>query len=160
MGARGPAKQPSAITNLKGNPGRRDYGPEPEPPVGLPECPEWMGEVGRAKWAERVEKLQATNPKLITQLDGDALALYCEAWEEFLDARAEIEREGATCMSEKGGTYLHPAVGRKNKAIARLKLFGALFGMSPSDRVGLNVGDKPAPANPFQQLLKSRVNSN
>lgn len=155
-----PYKEPTALRELKGNPGRRDYGPEPEPPMGVPECPDWLGEVGRTKWAERVEKLLATNPKLITQIDGDTLALYCEAWEEFLDARAEIEREGSTCISEKGAAYLHPAVGRKNKAIARLKTIGALFGMSPSDRVGLSVGEKSAPPNPFQALLKSRASSN
>ena len=155
-----PYKEPTALRELKGNPGRRDYGPEPEPPSGVPDCPEWLGDVGRAKWAERVAKLVATNPKLITQIDGDMLGLYCEAWEELLDARAEIEREGPTCISDKGGTYLHPAVGRKNKAIARLKVFGALFGMSPSDRVGLSVGEKSAPENPFQSLLKSRASSN
>jgi P27 family predicted phage terminase small subunit len=65
--------------------------------------------------------------------------MYCEAFEEFIEARSEIDREGATCMSDKGGAYQHPAVGRKNKAIARMKQFGALFGMSP-------VGESELPA--------------
>lgn len=80
----------------------------------------------------------------LTQADEKLLSLYCEAWDEFFAARAEIEHSGIVAMSDKGAEYQHPAVGIKNRAIARIKQIGGEFGMSPAARVGLNIGGKGA----------------
>jgi P27 family predicted phage terminase small subunit len=66
-------------------------------------------------------------------------ALYCECWQDFFDAKREVDEGGATAVSEKGSVYQHPAVGRKNRAIDQIRKIGAEFGMSPSSRAGLTV---------------------
>lgn len=138
MGKRGPAKQPDAIQELHGRPGKRPpRNNMPVPPGQLPTCPDWLGDVGRKVWDKVAPILDAMG--VLTSVDGNALACYCEAWEDFQDARDEIETDGSTCTGKNGGAYLHPAVGRKNKAIERIKQFGAKFGMTPSDRTGIEV---------------------
>lgn len=159
MGKPGPSKTPTAELEKRGSWLAAGRGSEPQPPSGVPECPDWLSDVGRAKWDERVEILQKTKG-LITKLDGDFLALYCEAFEEFTESRQQIKDEGATCTSAKGGMYQHPAVGRKNNAINRMRIFGALFGMSPSDRVGLNIDGGDGDTDPLAALLKKRGSLN
>ena len=154
MARPGPKRTPTSELAKRGSwrANGREVGPTP--PGAIPSCPDWLTEIGRLKWADCIEVLNQTKV-LITQLDGDFLALYCEAFEEFIDARSEIERDGSTCKSLKGGEYQHPAVGRKNKAIERMRRFGALFGMSPSDRVGLNIGGDDE-TDPLAALLRKR----
>jgi P27 family predicted phage terminase small subunit len=159
MGKPGPKKTPTRILKKRGSWREEGRGLELQPPAGVPTCPDWLGDVGRAKWNERIEILSQTEG-LVTKLDGDFLALYCEAFKEFIDARLQIDREGATCVSEKGGEYQHPAVGRKNKAIERMRRFGALFGMSPSDRVSLNISGEDGETDPLARLLRKRGSLN
>ena len=159
MGRPGPKRTPTSELRKRGSWRANGRESEANPPDGIPECPGWLAEIGRAKWGECIEILSRT-PGLLTKLDGDFLALYCEAFEEFIEARNQIEIEGATCKSENGGHYQHPAVGRKNKAIERMRRFGALFGMSPSDRVGLNIGGDAGDVDPLAALLKRRGSLN
>jgi P27 family predicted phage terminase small subunit len=109
-------------------------GEEPQPPKGVPDCPEWLGVSGRAKWAELAPLLLDTG--CLTLADGDFLAMYCLAHDDLAEALAAIAKGGTEVVTEKG-TFEAPAVKRKKDAIARIKQFGAEFGLSPSSRVGL-----------------------
>lgn len=139
MGKRGPPKTPLGLNDLRGNPGKRSQSAGARFPDGEVQCPPWLGDVGRAKWAEMVTILSPVDG-LLKPAFADLLALYCEAFEEFAIATQEIfENGGATCYGEKGGAYAHPAAARKNSAIARMRQFGALFGLSPSDEAQLKI---------------------
>ncbi|MCE9556764.1 MAG: phage terminase small subunit P27 family [Planctomycetes bacterium] len=130
--------QPTALRILRGNPSKLPLpANEPQPKILaiVPEPPTWLGEVGQSVWREEAPKLHALG--LLTAVDLRALALYCEAWEELFEARKSIESHGLIATSEKGGEYQHPAVGIKNKAIQRIKQFGAEFGMTPSSRTSV-----------------------
>lgn len=150
MGKRGPKPKPTALRVFEGDPGRllakRHGEAQPGIPDAVPQPPEWLGKIGKAKWRELAPHLYPIG--LLTAVDVDALALYCEAWDELFAMRALIDESGAVAVSEKGGEYQHPAVGIKNKAIQRIKQFGALFGVGPATRVGLNV----APPNESDDL--------
>lgn len=141
MGKRGPKPKPTALRVFEGDPGRllgkREGELQPPKPPEPPAAPEWLGEHGKAIWNQHAPVLFAIG--CLTHNDQKLLSLYCEAWDEFFDARAEIEREGSTCTTDKGTCYQHPAVGRKNKAIQRIRQIGGDFGMSPAARVGLNI---------------------
>jgi P27 family predicted phage terminase small subunit len=104
-------------------------------------CPEWLGELGREKWEQMLPLLEDV-PGLMKPAYVDHLALYCEAYEEFRLSRDEIKEHGAIATTQTGACYQHPNVGRKNKAIQRMRQFGALFGLSPADATRVNPGDK------------------
>lgn len=139
MGKRGPRPTPTVALKLRGSKdvGGRRAG-EIEPPAGLPEPPQWLNFVEREVWDQTIADLSRM-PGLMTFLDRDMLASYCEAWGDFFEARAEIERDGPTCHSDKGGAYQHPAVGRKNSALERIRKLAAEFGMSPASRTSVKV---------------------
>lgn len=141
MGKRGPKPKPTALRVFEGDPGRllgkRAGEMQAAAPVVLPDPPDWLGEIGKQVWAKVAPVLYRIG--CLTENDLNALALYCEAWEEFFDARKEIETCGPTAYTDKGTCYQHPAVGRKNKAIQRIRQFGGDFGMSPAARVGLHI---------------------
>lgn len=157
MGKRGPAPTPEPLNELRGHPGRRPGKSQAGFPSGPVMCPDWLGDIGQAKFQELVTKLEPVDG-LLKPVFEDALALYCEAFEELLEAKAEIAKEGATCTSDKGGAYQHPAVGRKNKAIQRMKQFGALFGMSPvaESEINLSGGASDEEMDPLIELMNSR----
>lgn len=141
-GKRGPKPKPTALRVFEGDPGRllakRNGEVQPTGEVETPQPPEWLGETGKEVWHRVSGHLHRIG--CLTMIDTNLLALYCEAWDEFFEARAEIEKSGIVAMSDKGAEYQHPAVGIKNKAIQRIKQIGAEFGMSPTARVGLTVG--------------------
>ena len=48
---RGRKPKPTMIKVLEGNPGKRAINDrEPEPPAGIPECPDFLDEEARAEW--------------------------------------------------------------------------------------------------------------
>lgn len=159
-GKRGRNPTPTAVKKLTGNPGKRKLDPdELKFSDELPACPDWLGEIGRTKWNELIAIFGEVKGWL-TIADGGLLALYCEAFEDLIEARAEIEKDGPTCSGEKGGMYQHPAVGRKNKAIERMRAIGAKFGLSPADRVGLKMPGAQRVEDPLIAMLKRRAGQN
>lgn len=134
MGKRGPRPTPTAVLQLTGSRVLYDRGEEPQPPKEMPACPEWLGEAGRAKWNEVAPLLFGVG--CLTLADGDFLAMYCLAHDDLAEALAAIKLCGTEVVTEKG-VFEAPAVKRKKEAIARIKQFGAEFGLSPASRVGL-----------------------
>ena len=126
-------------------------------PSGIPECPSWLGDIGRLYWQETIEELSAVSG-LLSRIDRDVLAAYCVAWEDFHDARIEVESEGGTAISSKGLPYQHPAVGRKNEALKRALVLAKEFGMTPLARTKLPRLDNVPEENAFEQWLRDGKN--
>lgn len=148
MGKRGPKPKPTGLRVFEGDPGRLLSKREGEPlPAGQPTVPgppDWLGDIGREVWVRIAAVLHPI--QLLTQADLNLLALYCEAWDEFFAAREVVASEGMTAVSAKGGVFQHPAVGIKNRAIARIRQIGGDFGLSPASRVGLKATSAPQDA--------------
>lgn len=156
MAKTGPKPQPTKLRLVRGNPGRRPIDanePQPDAFSDAPPCPDWLGEVGRGVWADVCPKLMGSG--LLTAVDVGVLAMYCEAWDEFFEAREHIAKHGLIAVGEKGAEYQHPAVGIKNKAIQRIKQIGAEFGMTPSSRTGISLTPQKA-VDPLDQYLNQR----
>lgn len=88
-------------------------------------APDWLGEFGKAKFEEIVKTFEGG---YVPGEVREQLVLYCEAYDDLRTALDAIQREGATCVSDKGNTYQNPAVGIKNKAITRMRQFGPILG--------------------------------
>lgn len=135
MGKRGTKPLPAAYKVLHGNPGKRDIPPEPKA-YGALTPPEWLDGDALAKWNDLAPELQRTMGA--AALDSDTLAAYCYAWATFVGLR-----DAETCVtSEKGAIYQNPEVGLRNKSLEQMRKFGAVLGLSPSDRVGIPSNDK------------------
>ena len=83
---------PTALKIRAGNPGKRPLPTdEPQPMPGRPRCPEWLDPAAKAKWRALVPELERLG--LLTRLDGDALAAYCQAWAEVREATRTLRRD-------------------------------------------------------------------
>lgn len=130
MAKTGPKPKPATFKVLHGNPGKRDIPPEPKA-YGALIAPEWMEGEALAKWRELAPELQRSMGAAL--LDSDSLAAYCYAWSTFVRLRDAED----TVTSDKGAVYQNPEVGIRNKSLEQMRKFGAVLGLSPSDRVGL-----------------------
>ena len=171
MGKRGPAPEPTALKKAKGNPGRRPLNDkEPDPPKGVPRCPEYLSEYAREEWAYYAPILQKM--KLVSIADRNALATLCEALGRYREAEEAINEEGAvvdtllgfkTVDGEKEPMYVkkpNPWLKVSNDAVSQmLKLFSR-FGLTPSDRVSLRVEDEKDQPNDdsVESELEKRLN--
>jgi P27 family predicted phage terminase small subunit len=112
------------------------------PKRGRPACPKCLSKEAKAKWRKLVPELDRLG--LLTVVDGDALASYCQAWAEFQQATETLEREGRYTQNAAGTTTSHPAVLQQRTAWRALKDIGAQFGLNPAARGRLDV-EPPAP---------------
>src|SRR5262245_44781096 len=84
---------PTAIKRAHGERRQSRLNPrEPAPQPGEPTQPPGLGPVAAAEWARLVNL--ATGMKVLTVADGPALAAVCFAFEDLVEARAVIAKEG------------------------------------------------------------------
>ncbi len=164
MGKRGPSATPTKLRVLKGNAGKRPLNDrEPMPPAGKVKMPEWLP-IGAAHsaWEEIAPILNSMG--LLTTADPQALALLCDAYAEYTEARAIVQEEGMTYerTTEKGGTMImaRPEVGIAADAWRRVRAMLGEFGMTPSSRSNVKTPkDGGKPADPFEEFLRGRKRS-
>jgi len=148
MGLRGPKPKPTALRALERS--RKGSRAEPKPLATAPSRPAWLCAVGRAKWDQLVPELSRLG--LLTLVDGDVLATYCQTWADYLWAVAELQAKGRTFASASGYMGPHPAVAIQRDARAALARLGASFGMDPASRSRFAVAP-PDAADPLGDFL-------
>lgn len=151
MARTGRPPKPTRLKILAGNPGHRPLNKaEPRPQLGEPKCPSWLSKSAKAKWRRVAPELAKLG--LLTIVDGDALAAYCQAWAEFEWATTTLEKEGRTSKTSTGYMQQHPAVSMQRSAFAIIRQFSAMFGLDPSSRSGLTV-QPPDDVDDLEELM-------
>lgn len=154
----GPAKTPTHINNLKGNPGKRaENKNEPKPENGIPNTPRYLKKLPKY-WFETLAK-ELNQVGVITKIDSKALELLVEAYSEYRHHCDELEKEGYTYKTKEGLIKAHPAAAMKADAWKRVKAMMEQFGMSPSSRSKVSIVAKDE-FDPLEEFLKGRNNGN
>lgn len=140
LGRRGPPPTPTAIKQLRGNPGKRAIRkePEPKPPKSL-QAPEFLKGNARAEWERCAPELAQLG--LLTDVDLTMFAAYCEAFATWRQYEGLCEEHGAQLGVQMG--YRNAA----DRAAERMVKFGARFGLDPSSRTNVKAtppGEKEA----------------
>ena len=78
MGKRGPAPTPTAVLRLRGTYRKHRSRREPTPDSTAPECPDWLDDQAKEAWAQVLPQLERMG--VMTGIDGNALARYCQFW--------------------------------------------------------------------------------
>jgi P27 family predicted phage terminase small subunit len=82
------------------------------------------------------------------------LAVYCEAWAEWVDAREHLAEEGSVIIAAKSGYAMpNPYVAIGNSAREAIRKFASEFGMTPSSRSRIHVESPTAPIDPFDEFM-------
>lgn len=115
MAGKGPPPTPTAILKARGSWRAEARKDEPRPALAAPTCPEWMPDDGKAEWKRVVGELSGLG--LLTRLDRAALAVYCQAWSDFVLASTQSDSFTVRDVAAK-----------------RMIAAAAQFGMSPAAR--------------------------
>ena len=140
----GPPKKPTAQKILEGNPGKYPL-PKNEPKLhaAIPTMPVAVGRdvVARIEWEDITSLLFEHG--MITSIDGKAIAIYCLAFSEWTEARAVLEENGKTQVSERTGFELKsPWIAIRDKADDVMRRMLAEFGMTPASRTKVTAATK------------------
>ncbi len=151
---RGRKPLPSNVVRLRGNPGKRARNPnEPRPEARAPACPAALGPEARKEWQRLARQLFALG--LLTRIDRGQLAAYCQAHALWTEAVQAIERYGTMVKSPNGYPMQSPYVALANKQVDIMTRIAAEFGMTPSSRTRIRVGEAVAD-DPFDAFLEQR----
>ncbi|MBB6174200.1 P27 family predicted phage terminase small subunit [Nocardiopsis mwathae] len=82
---------------------------------------------------------------VLTSWDVDLFAVYCDAVVNHRRASAEVARRGILVEGQRGNLVKNPALQVARDYADMMSRIGARFGLSPSDRAGIDIveGDDP-----------------
>lgn len=147
MGRRGQRPQPTVLKIMRGNPGHRPLNPdEPHPEICRTDPPQELDQFAQDEWRRVIDEL-VTN-RLMTSLYRAALAGYCQAWSNWVQAELKVREHGAVYTTQTGTQKPSPWVARAQAERAAMRQFAAEFGMSPSSSTGV----RSSPSEPKDQL--------
>lgn len=116
----------------------------------VPPCPGILTAGARRIWRKQVRELSQRG--VIEIIDREHLAIYCQAWDDWETARAQINALAGDpkqlprhiVRTTKGNAIYNPWMSVAKQAQETIRTFGAIFGFSPSDRQRLNLPQAPA----------------
>jgi len=137
MAKAGRKAKPTALKLVDGNPGNRPINKhEPQPAkVYNPDPPEGFDTVHIGKWNEVAGKLAKI--RVLTELDLDALEVYCREWVNYHEAIADIAERGKLLQMPSGGVMWNPSWTQLKHSQNVCRSIMAEFGMTPSTRTTL-----------------------
>lgn len=105
---------------------------EPHPETSIPDCPAVLGPVARGEWERLCKELGAL--RLLTELDRTALAIYCGAYELWVEATEAIQKYGSMVKSPSGYPIQSPYVAQANRQGEIMMRIASEFGFTPASR--------------------------
>ena len=145
MTPRGRKPKSAEQKKLEGNPGKRQIKEGVKLTPALPDPPEDLTPRAAKEWNRVAPELFAA--KILTNADRAALAMYCQAWADWENARIQISDTGMVIKLPTGYEMQSPWVAIANRAQAQVIRIAAEFGLTPAARVRLAIekgdGDDP-----------------
>lgn len=134
MGMRGPKPKPSVVEIFEGMPGKRALNPhEPKPAAIMPDAPPGMTGAEKRHWRDLSGILFGV--RVLTEADGQALAIVCRNLAESDELRKTIKKTGWLIKNPTtGAIHTNPLVAvemqKRREAMNGLREFGC----TPSSR--------------------------
>ena len=128
---------PTTILKLRGTYRKDRHGNSIELDPAIPICPYFLSNRAKITWRQVVKRL--TTAGILTELDGNALARYCDAFVRWREAADWLEKKGTvyTTKYETGktkGIRQFPQVAQYHQFGQTLLRLEQEFGMTPSSR--------------------------
>jgi|SRR3990172_8314970 len=135
---RGRKPIPTHLKVIAGNPGKRSINTaEPEPRKKTPGCPKHLNGAAKAEWRSVSRKLARYG--LLSEIDGAALAGYCDAYGRWAEASVQLQKFGMIMKGTKSALIQSPYLVIVNRALDQMRSFLVEFGMTPSSRSRMTV---------------------
>jgi P27 family predicted phage terminase small subunit len=158
MATTGRPKKPTKLSVLHGDRKDRINTREPQPAELSVEPPGWLTSDAREVWDRLADDLRVKG--VLTVWDTEAFACWCDAVARRRNAAQALDREGEVIempVFNKNGEQTGNRLGKNpwtlvlNEADAQVQRYAARFGLTPSDRASLSIGE--ASREPGADLL-------
>ena len=127
------AAKPTALRLIEGN---REHRPinenEPKPRPLAPECPDWLSDIAREVWVRNAAVLERLG--VLTEIDGDMFAAYCDFYSKYVEASQDVELNGGTSIAQSGYEQQRAAVAMAQKYFDKARGIANDFGLTPASR--------------------------
>jgi P27 family predicted phage terminase small subunit len=124
---------PTALRRMQGNPGKRGYNhDEPEPPEGLPSCPQHLNAAAREEWDRLANVLHEMG--VVTLVDRAALAAYCQCYGRWVEAEEKLRATPILLKTATGYVQQSPWLSIANKQLELMGRYMAELGLTPASR--------------------------
>jgi len=154
---RGRKPLPSAVKQIRGNPGHRPMNPdEPKPSPLTYDPPKHLTSKAKQHWKETFKLLEGVG--VLSALDADVLSLYSETKSKWVHAMEQIKKNGYVINAPSGFPVQSPWVQIANKAFDQLMKILPEFGLSPSSRSRIKIEKVPID-DPYLLLKQRRAKS-
>lgn len=152
---------PTKLHELNGNPSklRLDKKKEPQPQEGDVSCPKWLDKEAKKTWHKNAPELIRLG--VLTVLDQDAFAAYCQIYSRW--KRAVIELQSGDTYEYRDTAFKIKRTTKPEVQIARdlgnqVRAFEAEFGMTPSSRSRI-IASPEKPKDPIAEMLEGSHNN-
>lgn len=126
-----------------------------EPKTDKIRCPSWLDKVARSKWNSLVKELKELD--LMTNIDTDAMATYCDAYSQYVECTMIIREEGLmveyTNKAAETNKVPHPLLTKKKQLHDQMRSIAIEFGLTPSARARLAKPKKEEAPKTEEELL-------
>lgn len=144
---------PTEVLKIRGSWRAKTRPNEPEPMHGIPDCPEWLTREARAEWDRQIVDLNAR--RLLAKSYRAALAMWCQAWGQYVEAVKDVEANGYSYTSDKGNEVQRPMVGVMHTAFANCLRLGQQFGFSPASQASIQTVEQTEKKNGKSRFFAS-----
>jgi P27 family predicted phage terminase small subunit len=143
---RGRKPKPTFLKLVQGNPGKRALNrDEPAAPPAIPKPPASLSRAAKREWKRSAQLLKDSG--LLSHLDRNTFALYCQTWAQWIEAQEQIAQHGMLVRAPSGYPMQSPYIGIANGLAKKLIQMSAEFGLTPSSRSRIRLtDDKPVDA--------------
>ena len=152
---RGRKPKPTLLKLVQGNRGKRSpKSTEPNPPPVAPPVPEHLSDEAKVEWGRMLAHLEPLG--LVSQLYRAALAGYCQAWADWVEAcrhcakgkivatpKKKITKRDGTVEESGGYPITNPWLAIRKQASKEMRDYGAEFGYSPASITRVSVEPPP-----------------
>ena len=123
--------------------------------------PTWLGKQGKKEFRRIVKELEHID--LVTNLDVDMLACYCDAYEGYQECTKIIKEEGLmveyTNKAAETNKVPHPLLTKKRQLFDQMKSIANDLGLTITSRAKLAIpkGEEKKPKDPFEEKFGDRL---
>lgn len=134
-----PRPTPTALKLMRGNPGQRKLNAkEPKVEKEIPNPPPHLtDEESLAEWERMTEVLYGMG--VLSRVDANALALYCDTHSAYVRAKTDIEENGFESATHNGSIIQRPCVAVFHRTKADMVKLLCEFGMTPASRTKVSI---------------------
>jgi P27 family predicted phage terminase small subunit len=153
MARRGRKPKPARLKILEGTRRDRRNSGGPRPAAEAPAPPDHLDTLGREAWQRLAPQLAAMG--LLTELEGEALSLYCVTYSRWRLALEELHSIGISVETGQGSLKPNPAAAVVAESSRLMASLLAEFGLTPASRSRVAAASEP-PVDALAEFLSRK----